>query len=279
MSTIQVLIADDEPLSREGLRLRLAEQSDIQVVAECANGQQVLDTLQTTRPNVLFLDIEMPGINGIELAEQLNKQGMQECLIVFVTAFRDFALRAFELQAFDYLLKPISTERMDACLNKLRGALQQSKACQREAEVSSLLSSKTGQSLDGFIRTLQASELTGLAGARPVISLKSGNDWLRIPIDTILWIEAAGDYMCVHTKDGNHIVRTTLKELVHSLDAEQFVRVSRFAIVNLAQVNRLAPNANGEYIASLYCGVTLKVGRKYKLQLDELANKQGGEGK
>ena len=270
MQTISAIIVDDEALAREGLSVRMQEIADFKVVAKCANGIEALKAIVEQQPHVIFVDIEMPGLTGMELVEALQKESIPLPRIVFVTAFKDFALEAFDFQAFDYLLKPVSEDRFISCLDKLRCAHQEQYAFDQQGKLDQLLTRKTGKSLDGFLHTLEQSRYGAMEELQQTISLKSGNDWLRIELDSILWIEAAGDYMCVHTGEGTHIIRKTLKQFEQELDNSRFPRINRSAIVNLTKVVKLSPNSNGEYIALLDTGDKVKVSRKYKFKLDEL---------
>lgn len=270
MERISAIIVDDEPLAREGLSMRMRGVDDFEVIAQCADGREALACIVEHQPHVIFVDIEMPGLNGIELVEVLQTQDIALPKVVFVTAFSDFALKAFDYQAFDYLLKPVSEQRLHACLSKLRHAYVEHQALHQRDKLDQLLSRKTGKSLDGFIHTLEQSRQAGMDELQQTISLKSGNEWLRVQLNSILWIEAAGDYMCVHTHEGTHIIRKTLKQFEQELDGKRFPRINRSAIVNLTKVTKLSPNSNGEYIALLSSGDEVKVSRKYKFKLDEL---------
>ena len=146
----------------------------------------------------------------------------------------------------------------------------QGEVVRRHQELDKLLNRKTGNSIDGFMHNLEVSTAAPLSELQQTISLKSGSEWLRVRLDSILWIEAVGDYMCVHTQEGNHIIRKTLKQFEEELDRQNFPRVSRSAIVNLGKLSKLTPNSNGEYIAHLSSGEQIKVSRKYKFKLDEL---------
>ena len=273
MSGISVLVVDDEPLAREGLALRLAEYENITVLGCCNNAKQAYDAISVNQPDVVFLDIEMPGKTGLELAEQLREEG-NPATIVFVTAFREFAVNAFDFQASDYLLKPFSEERLKECIEKLSSAMDMTQVVDKHKKLGTLLSRKTGNSIDSFIHSLEVSnELSNnneLHELQQIISLKSGSQWIRVKLDDIVWIEAAGDYMCVHTINDTHIIRKTLKQFEEELDSVHFPRVSRSAIINIAKLSTLTPNSNGEYVAELGNNVQVKVGRKYKFCIEEL---------
>jgi two-component system LytT family response regulator len=274
MRQLSVIIVDDESLAREGLCLRLQKYSDISVVATCKSASEALISIENMQPNIIFLDIEMPGLSGLELAQQLHLRSRnadsEVPKIVFVTAFQQFALDAFDFEAVDYLLKPCTEARLEICLDKLRHAFSQGEVVRRHQELDKLLNRKTGNSIDGFIQNLEVSTPAALSELQQTISLKSGSEWVRVRLDSILWIEAVGDYMCVHTLEGDHIIRKTLKQFEDELDGQHFPRVSRSAIVNLGKLSKLTPNSNGEYIAHLSSGEQVKVSRKYKFKLDEL---------
>ena len=268
---ISAIIVDDEPLAREGLSLRMQGQKDFCVLAQCGDGNEALESIISHRPDVVFLDIEMPGLNGMEIIDELNRQSLEPPKVVFVTAYQDFAVKAFDCQAFDYLLKPYTDERLYSCLNKLRSAHVEHQALAKQNKLGQLLGRKTGKSLDGFIDSLEKQD--GLEDVQQHISLKSGSEWVRVKLENILWIEAAGDYMYVHTEEGNHIIRKTLKQFEQELHCHQFPRVNRSVIVNIAKITKLTPNSNGEYFAMLNSGDEVKISRKYKFKLDELMEK------
>jgi two-component system LytT family response regulator len=267
---LTAIVVDDEPLAREGLMLRLNGDIRFEVVAQCPSAQHALQAIEQFQPDIAFVDIEMPGLSGLELAEQLSKNTTPVPKVVFVTAFREFALKAFEFQAFDYLLKPFSDDRLASCLSKLVNSFFDSDVVIQHQKLDELLSRKTGNSIDGFIRNLEVSSGGSMTELQDSVSMKSGSEWIRVRLDDISWIEAAGDYMCVHTLDGTHIIRKTLKQFELELDPNLFPRVSRSAMINLSKLKRLTPNSNGEYLAQLTSGDSVKVSRKYKFKLEEL---------
>lgn len=267
---LTAIIVDDESLAREGLMLRLNGDTRFEVVAQCPSAQHALLAIEEFHPDIAFVDIEMPGLSGLELAEQLSKSTTHAPKIVFVTAFREFAISAFEFQAFDYLLKPFSDDRLASCLSKLVNSFFDSDVVLQHQKLDELLSRKTGNSIDGFIRNLEVSGGGSMSELQQTVSMKSGSEWLRVKLDDISWIEAAGDYMCVHTLDGTHIIRKTLKQFEQELDPNLFPRVNRSAMINLSKLQKLTPNSNGEYLAQLTSGDSVKVSRKYKFKLEEL---------
>lgn len=270
---LSVIIVDDEPLAREGLMLRLANDIRFKVVAECSSAKYALQAIEEFQPDIAFLDIEMPGLSGLELAEKLTQSDVPQPKVVFVTAFREFALNAFEFQAVDYLLKPFSGERLISCLDKLIASFSAQDLARQHQKLDELLNRKTGNSIDCFIQNLEVTQGGSLSELQQTVSMKSGSQWIRVKLEHIVWIEAAGDYMCVHTNDGTHIIRKTLKLFEQELDSALFPRVNRSAMINLSQLVKLTPNSNGEYVAQLSSGEQVKVSRKYKFQLEELRAK------
>ena len=274
---LTAIIVDDERLAREGLRLRLNDDDRFDVVAQCPSAHHALDAIEQFQPDIAFVDIEMPGLSGLELAELLSKNTTAVPKVVFVTAFREFALNAFEFRAFDYLLKPFSDDRLASCLNKLVDSFFDSDVVLQHLKLDELLSRKTGNSIDGFIRNLEVTSGGSMSELQRTVSMKSGSDWIKVRLDDITWIEAAGDYMCLHTSEGTHIIRKTLKQFEQELDPTLFPRVNRSAMINLSKLKRLTPNSNGEYLAQLTSVDSVKVSRKFKFKLEELRKRGGNE--
>ena len=274
---LTAIIVDDERLAREGLMLRLNDDDRFNVVAQCPSAHHALDAIEQFQPDIAFVDIEMPGLSGLELAELLSKNTTAVPKVVFVTAFREFALNAFEFRAFDYLLKPFSDDRLASCLSQLVESFFDSDVVLQHLKLDELLTRKTGNSINAFIRNLEVTSGGSMSELQRTVSMKSGSEWIRVRLDDISWIEAAGDYMCVHTLEGTHIIRKTLKQFEQELDPNLFPRVNRSAMINLSKLKRLTPNSNGEYLAQLTSGDSVKVSRKYKFKLEELKNNGGCE--
>jgi len=270
MDTISAIVVEDKAVIDRCLTPRLTAFENINVLAHCDNQKCGYSYILDYQPDVVFVDIEMLGASGIELLDKLNGAIVPLPKIVFVAASSEFAMQAFEYKVFDYLLKPISNCRLKACLDRLGNALLENQALLAQTKLNQLLCSKTGKSLDGFMQCLEHSKQATLTDLQQTISIKSGTQWLRIKLENILWIEAAGDYMCIHTLDETHIVRKTLRQFEAELDKRCFPRINRSSIINLNQITHLTPNSNGEYMARLVSGVELKVSRKYKLKLSAL---------
>ncbi|GAA0339572.1 LytTR family DNA-binding domain-containing protein [Bowmanella denitrificans] len=271
MDRISVIIADDELLAREGLALCLAEIDNVELLASCRNGREVLEAIETYQPDLLLLDIEMPFLSGVEVVDAINRS--QSCCaeVVYVTAYADFAAGAYTQGVKDYILKPVSLERVRECIAAYVRRRQLRSAAQAVQEFDQLVRQRTGKTFNGVLQQLQQDDDRSLATLNPYISLKNGNEWLRVKVAEINWVEAAGDYICVHTDKASFIARHTLGGLESSLDPQRFCRVSRSAIINLEQLQRLTPNSNGEYFALLQSGEQVKVSRNYKARLQEFS--------
>lgn len=262
---IRALIVDDESLARRGLLIRLQGAEDIEVVGEAANGRTALEAIRRTHPDVVFLDIEMPGMSGLDVISQLPTETMP--LVVFVTAFDRYAIQAFEARAVDYLLKPVDEERFADALDHIRQQLQQRKAAEQRDRLVQLMADLRG-SADW------PDDLAGLApddvaaGPMQALAIRQGREIARVPLSSIDWIDSAGDYMCVHAGGQTYILRGTMKSLEDALDPAVFQRVHRSTIVNLGRVERLRPHMNGEFFLILSGGHEIKLSRTYRDKLD-----------
>jgi two-component system, LytTR family, response regulator len=259
---IRTAIVDDELLSRRGIALRLQAASDFEVVAECSNGREALSMLQRERPDLVFLDVQMPGLSGLDVLAQLPRDLMP--LVVFVTAYDQYAVRAFEAHAIDYLLKPIDDRRFDATLERVRQSASARTAADQRDRLLEIVAEITGTGEIALDELLEHG--TAALGVRQpqVLPIRQGRKTVRVPIPAIQWIDAAGDYMCVHAEGDTHILRGTMKELEEILDPRLFQRVHRSTIVNLRFVKSLRAHMNGEYFLTLEGGQELKLSRTYR---------------
>ena len=258
---IPTLIVDDEPLARRGIALRLARHPDIEVVAEAGNGREAFFAISEHQPTLMFLDVQMPGVDGFELLRAVPLPQLP--LTIFVTAYDQYALRAFEANAIDYLLKPIDDARLDDAIERVRRDLAAREADDHCARLLRLLGDVSGRPE----LTLEQALVDADRIAQPAeqrLSIKDAGRILRVPLEEILWIDAAGDYMCVHTSKETHVLRATMRELEGRLDARRFQRIHRSTIVNVARVKELRAHLNGEYFLILDSGQQLKLSRSYK---------------
>ena len=264
---LRALIVDDEELARRGLEIRLAEFDDVEICGQARNGREALEAVRQESPDLLFLDIQMPGMDGFEVLRRLSGSNMPE--IIFVTAYDEFALQAFEANALDYLLKPINDERLRAAVDRARRHSDEVAADSQRNRLLKLVCELTG-------RELTLEEALAKAGKRPGharrLTIRDGGEVHFVDVETIDWVDAAGDYMCVHAQGDTFVLRGTMKHLEELLDPETFVRVHRSAIVNRHRVTSMKPHRNGEYFLRLGDEAELKLSRKYKANLERLAN-------
>jgi two-component system LytT family response regulator len=260
---IRALIVDDEALSRRGLALRLqAAAEDFEVVGEACNGRAALEAIREHQPDLVFLDIEMPGLTGFDVVARLPTESMP--MIVFVTAFDRYAIQAFEARAVDYLLKPVDEARLADALGHIREQLGQRKAAgQRDRLVQLLADLRGSEEWPAAGEKAVLHEIAG-QGRQRALPIRHGGDIVRVPEDDIEWIDAAGDYMCIHAGGETYILRGTMKSLEDQLDPGLFQRVHRSTIVNLGRVMRLRPHINGEFFLVLDGGHEIKLSRTYR---------------
>lgn len=262
---LKVLIVDDEALARRGLKHRLRNISDTEIVAEARNGREALKYIRELKPDLVFLDIQMPGMGGFEVVAELRGEAMPA--IVFVTAFDEYAIKAFESNALDYLLKPIEDSRLHEALNRVRDLHQQKKAVQHKKSLLKLLGDITGENVANM-RDLSAASVEKMRRTEvSKLGIKDGGRITWVPQNEIEWIDAAGDYMCVHARGETHIMRKTMKELEAELDPNLLQRIHRSTIVNVKMVREMQSHINGEYFLTLENGHTLKLSRTYKDKL------------
>jgi len=259
---IRALIVDDEPLSRRGLLIRLQDTPDMEVVGEAAGGRAALEAIRRHQPDVVFLDIEMPGMSGLDVVSQLPTETMP--LVVFVTAFDRYAIKAFEARAVDYLLKPVDEERLAGTLEHIRELLGQRQAGDQRDRLVQLMADLRGSGEWPIeVADLRPGEAHP-AGIASVLTVRQGREIVRVPLETIDWIDAAGDYMCVHAAGQTYILRGTMKSLEDALDPAIFQRVHRSTIVNLGRVERMRPHINGEFFLILGGGHEIKMSRTFR---------------
>ena len=244
------LIVDDESLARQGLAIQLERCNADHRIVSSGDPQEAFGILKKIHVDAIFLDIELPGISGFGFLDHLQRQQGNMPPVIFTTGHVEFALKAFEYPVLDYLLKPVSNEHLTRALNKLDFWYHQ----QNETPQQSNACGNNGHSHSNDDKTL---------------SLKNGTSWLQLPVNDIFWIEAAGDYMCIHTRHENHIIRTTLRCLEQQLREYRFVRINRSSLVNLNNVVSCKPSKNGSYEVLLSDQQALRVSRKYKMLLDE----------
>ncbi|GAP75148.1 putative two-component response regulator [Pseudoalteromonas sp. SW0106-04] len=266
MNTIKTLIVDDESLARKGLAIRLADIECIELVQQCAQGQEAVDICRNEPIDLVFLDIQMPGMNGFEVADALAQlPDSQQPLVVFVTAFDRYAVQAFEVHALDYVLKPVDDNRLKQAVEKVQSHLKTQQDNTHKKKLASFVAGITGNNCEEILKKLASGDSLETKRYPESLAVKEQGEIIRVPTNTIQWVDAAGDYMCLHCGDGQtHILRKTMKELEQELDPGLFVRVHRSAIVNSKQINKLVTQVSGEYLLVLTNGQELKVSRSYR---------------
>jgi two-component system LytT family response regulator len=252
---IRALIVDDEPLARERMRNMLGPETDVDVVGEASDGLEAVDAILEQSPDLVFLDVQMPKLDGFEVIQTVGAERMPS--VVFVTAYDQHALRAFEVQAIDYLLKPFDRDRFQGALKRVRRQLD-------SADTGDL-----NRRLIALVRDLK--------GDRPVRSdrlvVKSGGRLFFLRAEEIDWIEAAGNYVRLHVGSEAHLLRETMNSIESRMNPETFFRIHRSHIVNIERIKELQPWFNGEYVVVLRNGTKLTLSRGYRERLQERLGK------
>ena len=243
---IRALLVDDEALVRERLRTLLAGHPDVTVVGERADGPSALPALRETTPNLVFLDIQMPGLSGLEVAETWRREGSLP-VIIFVTAYDQFAVEAFRLHALDYLTKPLDPQRFSESLERAREILGQPSREELDQRIQAMLEMHERR-----------------AALRPHLVVREQDRYLLVPAVEIHGLEATGNYVCVHCEGARHILRSTLSALEARLDPQRFLRVHRSWIVNLDKVSEVQPWGKGAWTLLTRSGLQVPVGQQYR---------------
>jgi two-component system LytT family response regulator len=245
------LVVDDEPLAREGLRLLLERDPDVEAIREAANGLQAVNAIRASRPDLVLLDVQMPEMDGFAVVQQIGAEHMPA--VVFVTAHDQYAIQAFEINAIDYVLKPVTEERFAKALARAKLRLTAKPAEDASRQILSLL-----ETIASPRRSLRR------------LAVRSGGKTVFVDVDNIDWIEAAQNYVQIHAGGAQHLLHVTMNTLEKSLDAETFVRIHRSVIVNARRIAEMHPVMHGEYVITLASGVRLQSGRVYSDRLKAL---------
>ncbi len=248
---IRVLIVDDEPIARRGIRQRLRGESDLEVIGECGDGTAAIDAITELAPDLVFLDIQMPEVGGFDVVEAIGVARMPA--VIFVTAYDEHALRAFDVHAVDYVLKPIDRHRFRTAVERARGRLAHAPA-QFDRRIAAVLG-ELGRPAQDYAKRL---------------AIKGDGRVMLIDVVEVDRLEAAGNYVEVHSGVRHHLVRETMASLEARLDPARFVRVSRSSIVNAERVSELQPMFNGDYVVVLRDGTKVPGSRRYRAAFDML---------
>jgi two-component system LytT family response regulator len=253
--TIRAAIVDDEPLARRRIRNLLAEARDVEVIAECANGREAIDSLDETPPDLLFLDIQMPEIDGFDVLQAIGVGHVPA--VIFVTAYDQFALRAFEAHALDYLLKPFDDERFGAALERARERIRQKQGGDLDRRLQALLENVRGDR--GYLRRLV---------------VPSGHRSVFVRTEQIDWIEAERNYIRLHVGGRSYLLRENLSHIASALDPAAFCRIHRSTVVNIDRIQAVESLVRGEYVVVLHDGTKLTSGRSYRRNLHAIMGKE-----
>jgi two-component system LytT family response regulator len=254
VTKIRTLVVDDEPLARERVMSLLQQEHDVEIVGECADGAQAVSAIQERSPDLVFLDVQMPGCDGFEVIRNIGADRMPN--VVFVTAYDEYALQAFEVHALDYLLKPFGKDRFQQTLRHAREALERRRA------------GDLGRRLLALVHDIKPEPQRV---ERLVV--KSGGRVFFLRTDEIDWIEAAGNYVRLHLGTESHLFRETMNRMESRLDTRRFARIHRSRIVNTERIKELQPWFNGDYVVILRDGTRLTLSRGYREKLQQRLGK------
>lgn len=262
---LRTIIVDDEPLGLDLLKRLLSEFAEVELVECCSNGREAIAATQALRPDLLILDIQMPGLNGFDVVKRLQADEMP--MVIFCTAYQQYAVEAFDLHAVDYLLKPIDRSRLDRAVRRaVARSAQESTTGPKSAligaigDITAKVESRPQSSMVPEEHLIELPEK---------IAIKDRDRTVLVDVEEIEWVDAAGDYMCIHAGGETHILRSTLKQLMLKLDEALFKRIHRSTLVNIKYIIEVEPKTKGEYILHLNAGQQLKVSRNYREGITE----------
>ena len=261
---ITVVIADDEPLARQRIRRLLHDEPSVEVVGECANGEQAVRMVTDRRPDVVFLDIRMPKLDGLGVVRLLPRD--LATAIVFVTAFDEHATAAFDVAAVDYVMKPVEPERLRLAIGRARRQRETSELHARHARLLRFLQDEMGTAAAAGGDVAPSAMERG--GRVQRVLVKERDRRYFVEVQDIDWLEAAGNYVRLHVAGQVHLFRGTMVQMEQSLDPQQFARVHRSCIVNLSRVKEIQPWFSGDYVLILKNGAKLKMGRAFRTQFE-----------
>jgi two-component system LytT family response regulator len=251
--TLSVILVDDEPLARDSLRIALSDDPSVEIVDECANGVEAIESIRRHMPDVVFLDIEMPELDGFGVIHEIGVENMPA--VVFVTAFHTHALRAFDVHAADYLLKPFDDARLREALVQARQKLASADIGEAERRLSAILRELGRESF----KPAEISE----SRTATRFTVRSDERALIFQAKDVDWFEADGNYVWLHVRKEKHRLRISLRSLLEQLDTKQFVRIHKSTIVNLDRIKEVQPWFGGDYVAILTDGRQLRVSRTF----------------
>lgn len=265
---LTAIIVDDEPLALEGLRLRLQRIPEVEVIAEASDGDRAIQLCHELCPDVLFLDLRLPGLNGIEVVQALQSDILP--MVVFVSAYGEYALDAFELNAIDFVLKPANLGRLKKTIERIIQRSNPKNSDKEKFKLLKALGESSGVSISELENWLETDNPLPTAFCQEMVIKNTDNEKIFLPVKDIRWIDAAGDYMCVHTDKETHIVRITMKKLESQLDAKVFKRIHKSTLVNINCIKSIRSLRNSESMLELGDDIHLKVSRNYSSAIQKL---------
>lgn len=251
---LRAIVVDDELLARQIIREMLSGDAEVEVVAECVNGHDAIEAIQTHQPDLLFLDIQMPEVAGFEVLEALKGERLP--IVIFVTAYDQYAVRAFDYHALDYLLKPFDRERFESAVARAKTQTRRERNGELDRRILDLLEALKAEAK--YVERLV---------------IKNGGRVFFLETDEISWVEAEGNYVRLHTDKKSHLLRETIGSLEEQLDPKKFLRVHRSTIVKIDSIQELQPWFHGEYHIILHNGTKLTLSRNYREQLQSVLGK------
>lgn len=264
---LRVLLVDDEPLALRGLELRLAKIPDAEIAGTCTNGRDAISACVIHKPDVVFLDIQMPVLDGFDVLGQMLSRGDLNPLIIFVTAFDEHAVRAFRANAFDYLLKPVDDESLAGTVARAKAALADRRQVSQSQRLMGLITQLRHADGDEFRDTLMHAMAAMENDFAIELSIRDRGRITKVDIEAVDMISAERDYIRIWTDGKSYLLRETMKDIEQRLNPAIFARVHRSTIVNLKRVNELRVSASGAYVLALGDNQEVRVGRSYKRRI------------
>jgi two-component system LytT family response regulator len=271
MTRLKTIVVDDESLARRLMLSILQDIPEIDVVAECSNGREAVRAVLELEPDLMFLDIRMPGLNGFEVIKKIQPELLP--MVIFCTAFERFALDAFDVHAVDYIVKPLDDERLHLAVKRALVRYRENlNSTEGKSSLLGAIDSITGKFEEKQTLPERERNSPPRMETEQKITIKDRDSIKLIKTDNIDWVDAAGDYMCVHAEGETHIMRCTMKQLLEELDASTFKRVHRSTIVNLNSIEEVIPHTKGEYFLQIENGERIKVSRNYRSTIKAFLN-------
>ncbi len=268
MKKISVLIVDDEKEARDGVNFLLQKDADIEVVGTCKNGVEAIQFINENSPDLVFLDIQMPGVNGFEVLNSIAPEKLP--IVIFITAYDQYSLKAFEIHAMDYLLKPFTDERFYQALHYAKDFLKGTNPRQVKEQLVNLLAFYEDKVQDNADNRVIDDQNKNNRVFNNRLVIKSDGKIHFLPLDDIIWIQAFDYYIKVHVKGKFYLVRESLKKMDALLPDDRFLRIHKSSLVNISFIRDLTPHFNNEYIVTLVTGEKLKISRNYREKLRSL---------